>query len=74
MPVRIWLSGELNDWAKDLIQKADVDEYIDKEYALKLLDKCKADPSNPVYYRKAWAVIVFCVWKENVAGPAKNNA
>ncbi|MBP5249079.1 MAG: hypothetical protein J6Z46_03640 [Lachnospiraceae bacterium] len=64
VPVRIWLSGELNEWARNVIRTADVDKYINKDAALKYLDKCKADPSNPVYYRKAWAIVVFCVWKK----------
>ncbi len=62
VPVRIWLSGELNDWAADKIRSADVSDLIDKKYALELLEKCRKYPDDPMYYRKAWAVVVFCIW------------
>ncbi len=64
VPTRVWLSGELNDWAREVIKSTDVDEYINKEVAYTLLDKCKEEPQNPLYYRKAWAIVVFCAWKK----------
>ncbi|MCR5824097.1 MAG: asparagine synthetase B [Lachnospiraceae bacterium] len=67
VPVRVWLSGELNDWARGIINNANVSAFIDKREALKLLDKCQKNPDDPVCYRKAWAVIVFCLWYREVA-------
>src|SRR5699024_7047028 len=32
VPIRHWLSNELNGWAKNVIQESAVDEYIDKNY------------------------------------------
>ncbi len=62
VPVRVWLSGELNDWASGIVRDTDVSEFINKKYALKLLEKCKKYPEDPMYYRKAWAVTIFCIW------------
>lgn len=67
VPVRVWLSGELNEWAREIVESAPVDEYINKEVAYQLLEKCKEEPQNPVYYRKAWAIVVFCVWMNQYA-------
>ena len=66
VPVRIWLSGELNEWAADIIRDTDVSEFINKKYALGLLDKCRRHPDDPMYYRKAWAVVIFCIWYREV--------
>lgn len=66
-PVRVWLSGALNDWARECIKKADVDEYINKNVAYELLDKCKEEPQNLMYYRKAWAIVIFCIWRDYYA-------
>ncbi len=68
VPVRIWLSGELNDWARNVIRDSHVDEYINKAYAYRLLDKCRSNPDNPVYYRKAWAIVIFCIWNNVMRG------
>ncbi len=71
VPVRMWLAGELNEWGKDVIRSSCVSEYINKKEALKILDKCKKHPHDPMYYRKAWAIIVFCIWY-NVCVEGKN--
>ena len=62
VPVRVWLSGVLNGWAAEIIRNGNVSEYIDKKYALKLVEKCRRNPEDPMYYRKVWAIVVFCLW------------
>lgn len=72
VPVRIWLSGELNEWAAKIIAETDVSEYIKKKEALAILEKCRRHPEDPLLYRKAWAVVVFCIWyNEMVVGVEK---
>ncbi len=62
VPVRVWLSGTLNEWAAGVIRDSNVSDYIDKKYALKLVEKCRKNPEDPLYYRKVWATVVFCLW------------
>ncbi len=74
VPVRIWLSGELNGWAVGIIEEAKVSELINKKYALRILENCKKYPEDPMYYRKAWAILVFCIWyKEMICKERRHN-
>ncbi|MHC5248124.1 asparagine synthase (glutamine-hydrolyzing) [Enterococcus sp. LJL90] len=60
VPIRFWLKNELYDWAKSIIQTSDVDQWIDKKYALSLLElhaSGKQDVS-----RKLWTLLTFMVW------------
>ena len=59
-PIRVWLKDELGDYVKKIVREAQVDNMIDKEYALYLLDehiKGKKDNS-----RKIWTIFTFCLW------------
>ncbi|MGL5346254.1 MAG: asparagine synthase (glutamine-hydrolyzing) [Peptostreptococcaceae bacterium] len=59
-PIRVWLKEELGDYVKKTVREAQVDNMIDKEYALYLLDehiKGKKDNS-----RKVWTIFTFCLW------------
>ncbi len=60
VPVRKWLKNELYDWAKDIIVSSSADEYIDKKYALALLEDHKNGTSDN--YRKLWTILVFSRW------------
>lgn len=62
VPVRLWLREELNDWAKDIIAKADVDKYINKAEAYRLLEVCKNNQKDIHTYRKVWSILTFCMW------------
>lgn len=62
VPVRLWLRDELNDWAKDIIARADVDNYINKAEAYRLLEICKKNEKDIHTYRKVWSILTFCMW------------
>ncbi|MFC0473337.1 asparagine synthase (glutamine-hydrolyzing) [Halalkalibacter kiskunsagensis] len=62
VPMRHWLKNEWYDWATTLINESETDEYINKNYVLKLLEEHslnKADRS-----RKLWTVLTFMIWHQ----------
>src|SRR5699024_10965680 len=62
VPIRHWLSNELNEWAKNVIQESTVDEYIDKNYVNQLLDLHTAGKGD--YSRKIWSFLIFMIWHQ----------
>ena len=59
-PTRVWLAGEMFEWADQLLAGAGCGHLINLEYVRGLLRDHrdgKADNS-----RKVWTVLVFCVW------------
>jgi asparagine synthase (glutamine-hydrolysing) len=59
-PTRVWLAGEMYEWAHNVIASSSAGELIDLSYALRLLDEHKAgDVDNS---RKVWTVLIFCIW------------
>ncbi|MBR6790220.1 MAG: asparagine synthase (glutamine-hydrolyzing) [Oscillospiraceae bacterium] len=60
VPVRVWLRGELYEWARDIIQNSKADEFIDKKAALQMLEDHRTGKADN--YRKLWAVLVFITW------------
>lgn len=61
-PIRVWLKSDLGKYVVEIINSADVDSLINKEYVLNLLDehiKGKHDNS-----RKVWTVFMFCLWHQ----------
>ncbi|KRM79334.1 asparagine synthase [Lapidilactobacillus dextrinicus DSM 20335] len=60
VPIRFWLKDELADWARDLIEQAPVDQYLKKDYALKLLDDHQVGRIDNS--RKLWTILTFIVW------------
>ncbi|MCO7176031.1 asparagine synthase (glutamine-hydrolyzing) [Sporolactobacillus kofuensis] len=62
VPIRIWLKNEMHDWAIKIIHDSDTDAYINKSYALKLLDDhCSGKIDNS---RKLWTVLMFMLWHQ----------
>jgi asparagine synthase (glutamine-hydrolysing) len=60
IPIRVWLKNELHDWAVDMIQTANVDQWLDKAYCLQLLDEhCQGRRDNS---RKIWTILTFITW------------
>ena len=60
VPVRKWLKNELYDWAKEIIESAETDDYIVRSEALKMLDEHRDGTKDN--YRKLWTVLVFMEW------------
>jgi asparagine synthase (glutamine-hydrolysing) len=59
-PVRVWLHGDLGDWADQIIAGSPARYLLDLSYARRLLAdhrRGKADHS-----RKVWTVLTFCLW------------
>lgn len=61
-PIRVWLKEELGEVVRKTINEADVNNFINKDYALELLDnhiENKEDNS-----RKIWTIFAFCMWHQ----------
>ena len=59
-PTRVWLKGEMYDWARDILSRSGAGELLDLGYARDLLDAHRrGDADNS---RKVWTVLVFCIW------------
>jgi asparagine synthase (glutamine-hydrolysing) len=59
-PTRVWLKGEMYDWARDILSRSGAGNLLDLGYARDLLDAHRrGDADNS---RKVWTVLVFCVW------------
>ncbi|MEV4410331.1 asparagine synthase (glutamine-hydrolyzing) [Catellatospora sp. NPDC049609] len=59
-PARVWLRGEIGDWAHELLSRSAAGEHLDLAYARSLLvahQRMEADNS-----RKVWTVLMFCLW------------
>lgn len=60
VPIRYWLKDEMYDWAKQIIDESQTDEYFDKSYFLKLLADHRAGVHDNS--RKLWTVLTFMMW------------
>ncbi len=60
VPIRFWLKNEMYDWAKQIINDSQTDEYFDKQYFLKLLEVHRNGQKD--YSRQIWTVLTFMVW------------
>ncbi|MBV1851579.1 asparagine synthase (glutamine-hydrolyzing) [Catellatospora tritici] len=61
-PARVWLRGDIGDWAHELLSTSAASEHLDLEYARSLLiahQRSEADNS-----RKVWTVLMFCLWHD----------
>jgi asparagine synthase (glutamine-hydrolysing) len=65
VPTRHWLAGQLFDWARDIIEESQTDEWLDRRQILWMLDAHRdnqASGSSVDYSRKLWTLLVFMVW------------
>ncbi|MCC0640072.1 MULTISPECIES: asparagine synthase (glutamine-hydrolyzing) [unclassified Clostridioides] len=61
-PIRVWLKDDLGVVVRETISNANVDEFIDKKYIIKLLDEhLKGHKDNS---RKIWTIFTFCLWHQ----------
>jgi asparagine synthase (glutamine-hydrolysing) len=61
VPIGHWLKGEAYGFAEDLLRHAQTDHWIDREEALRLLERFRAGEPN-VTWRHLWVLIVFSLW------------
>jgi asparagine synthase (glutamine-hydrolysing) len=59
-PTRVWLRGEMYDWAHDILDRSDAGDLLELDHVRRLLDAHKRGEAD--YSRKVWTVLVFCVW------------
>jgi asparagine synthase (glutamine-hydrolysing) len=59
-PTRVWLAGEMYDWAHAILASSGAGELLDLGYARSLLQAHKRGEAD--HSRKVWTVLVFCVW------------
>ncbi|MGY3749710.1 asparagine synthase (glutamine-hydrolyzing) [Vagococcus acidifermentans] len=62
VPIRYWLKDELYDWAEQLIKTSQTDQYLNKDYALRLLSDHRQGVRDNS--RKLWTVLTFMVWHD----------
>lgn len=62
VPIRVWLKNEMYDWAKDIINRSEATEFINKAEAIKLLDAHREGKKD--YSRNIWTILSFLVWYE----------
>jgi len=59
-PTRVWLRGEMYDWAHDILDRSGAGGLLDLDYARGLLEEHKRGDADQS--RKVWTVLVFCIW------------
>ena len=60
VPTRVWLAGEMYQWARDILHHSGTRDLLDLSYVEELLRDHKAGRDDNS--RKIWTVLVFCVW------------
>jgi len=59
-PTRVWLRGEMYEWARHLLSTSGAGDLLDLGYARNLLEEHRRGEAD--HSRKVWTVLVFCVW------------
>jgi asparagine synthase (glutamine-hydrolysing) len=65
VPTRHWLAEDLHDWARQIIEESQTDEWLDRSQVLAMLATHRENQraGSPVdYSRKLWTLLVFMVW------------
>ncbi|SFK59366.1 asparagine synthase (glutamine-hydrolyzing) [Geodermatophilus ruber] len=65
VPTRHWLAEDLHDWARQIIEESQTDEWLDRRQILWMLDAHRDNQraGSPVdYSRKLWTLLVFMIW------------
>jgi asparagine synthase (glutamine-hydrolysing) len=59
-PTRVWLRGEMYEWARDILDRSGAGDLLDLAYVGELLaEHRRGERDNS---RKIWTVLVFCIW------------
>ncbi len=59
-PTRVWLRGEMYEWARDILARSGAGDLLDLGYARQLLEEHRRGERD--HSRKIWTVLVFCLW------------
>jgi asparagine synthase (glutamine-hydrolysing) len=59
-PIRVWLRGEMHDWAMDILGTSRAGHLIDLGLVRRLLHEHRLEQAD--HSRKIWTVLVFCLW------------
>lgn len=59
-PTRVWLAGEMFEWADQILASSGADELLDLGYVRQLLAAHRRGEAD--HSRKVWTVLVFCIW------------
>jgi asparagine synthase (glutamine-hydrolysing) len=65
VPTRHWLAEGLHDWARQVVEESQTDEWLDKKQVLTMLGAHRDNQrsGSPVdYSRKLWTLLVFMIW------------
>jgi asparagine synthase (glutamine-hydrolysing) len=65
VPTRHWLAEDLHEWARQIIEESQTDEWLDRRHILWMLDEHRDNQragSSVDYSRKLWTLLVFMVW------------
>ncbi|CAJ1582172.1 asparagine synthase (glutamine-hydrolyzing) [[Mycobacterium] wendilense] len=61
VPIRHWLrAGELLDWAYQMIERSQTDQFIDRAAVRRMLDEHRTGISD--HSRRLWTVLIFMLW------------
>lgn len=60
VPVRVWLRGELYEWARHILAENPAEQYIDTAEALRLLELHRVGKGD--YYHHIWVLLSFMTW------------
>ncbi len=61
VPIGHWLTGEAYGFAEQLLREAQTDEWINRQEALRLLERLRAGEPG-VEWRHLWVLVVFSLW------------
>jgi asparagine synthase (glutamine-hydrolysing) len=65
VPTRHWLAEQLHDWARQIIEESQTDEWLDKRQVLAMLAAHRENQRNGSavdHSRKLWTLLVFMIW------------
>ncbi|MDK3255903.1 asparagine synthase (glutamine-hydrolyzing) [Blastococcus capsensis] len=65
VPTRHWLAEDLHDWARQVVENSQTDEWLDKQQVFAMLAAHRKNQraGSPVdYSRKLWTLLVFMIW------------
>ncbi|MDI3327637.1 MAG: asparagine synthase (glutamine-hydrolyzing) [Alicyclobacillaceae bacterium] len=60
VPTRVWLRGELYEWARERLADGAAGEFFDREWLLSRLEDHREGRGD--YARKLWTVLMFLLW------------